>query len=46
MPGHAHKPLVFLAFANDRDSSGSYLRNLPEEARRLRELLAQAQQNG
>ena len=25
-----HKPVIFLAFANDRDDAAGYLRNLPE----------------
>lgn len=37
--------VVFLAFANDRSGNGAgYLRNLPDEARRLRKHLEQAQQ--
>jgi hypothetical protein len=42
------KPVIFLAFANDRcDADASrYLRNLPEEARRLRQALACAEQAG
>jgi hypothetical protein len=39
-------PVLFLAFANNQDDSMGYLRNLPEEARRLRKLLEQAQANG
>ncbi len=27
------KPVIFLAFANDRDDTVGYLRNLPDEAR-------------
>jgi WD40 repeat protein len=38
------KPVLFFAFANDRSSSGSYLRNLPEEARQLQLCLDQAAQ--
>ena len=30
-----NKPAIFLAFANDRDDTIGYLRNLPDEARRL-----------
>ena len=41
-----HKPVIFLAFANDRDDAVSYLRNLPNEARRLREVLESAEQAG
>lgn len=34
MTSAASKPLVLLAFANDRDDRARYLRNLAEEARR------------
>jgi tetratricopeptide (TPR) repeat protein len=40
------KPVIFLAFANDRDDTIGYLRNLPDEARRLREALEPAEQAG
>lgn len=40
------KPVIFLAFANDRDDRVRYLRNLPDEARRIRDILAQAKQAG
>ena len=40
------KPVVFLAFANDRELRARYLRNLPEEARRLRAMLEGAQRAG
>lgn len=33
------KPAIFLAFANDRCDDRRYLRNLPEENRRLRDVL-------
>ena len=46
MPDHSNKPVIFLAFANDRDDSVGYLRNLPEETRRLRDILAPAEQAG
>ena len=39
-------PIIFLAFANDRDDRTRYLRNLAEEARRLREALAPAERAG
>jgi tetratricopeptide (TPR) repeat protein len=39
-------PVIFLAFANDRDDTIGYLRNLPIEARRLREVLEPAEQAG
>lgn len=42
----SHKPVIFLAFANDRDDTVGYLRNLPDEARRLREMLERAEQAG
>jgi len=37
------RPVILLAFANDRDDRARYLRNLPEEARRLRDALKQAE---
>jgi CHAT domain-containing protein len=42
------KPVILLAFANDRDDrvDNRYLRNLPEEARRLEDALGQAQDAG
>ncbi len=42
----AKRPIVFLAFANDRERRARYLRNLPEEARRLRAVLAEAERVG
>jgi len=36
------KPIIFLAFANDRQQSSAYLRNLGREADRLRTSLQQA----
>jgi len=42
----ATKPVIFLAFANDRDDTVGYLRNLPDEARRLRDVLQPAAQAG
>ena len=39
-------PLIFLAFANDRDDNVGYLRNLPDKARRLRDALKPAEQAG
>ena len=39
MPAGSTKPIIFLAFANDRDDRVGYLRNLPEEARRIRNTL-------
>lgn len=38
------KPVIFLAFANDRAHGLGYLRNLPEEARRLQAALTSAEQ--
>lgn len=38
------KPMIFLAFANDRQADGVYLRNLGQEAEQLREVLANAEQ--
>ncbi|MFQ5340102.1 MAG: hypothetical protein ACE5F6_01000, partial [Anaerolineae bacterium] len=40
------KPVVFLAFANAHDDRSRYLRNLPEEARRLQDTLERARQDG
>ncbi len=39
-------PIIFLAFANDRQPNGAYLRNLAEEARRLQDTLRTAEQAG
>ncbi len=41
-----NKPVIFLAFANDRDDTVGYLRNLPDEARRLRDVLETAERAG
>ena len=41
-----NKPVIFLAFANDRDDTVGYLRNLPDEARRLSDVLQPAEQAG
>ncbi|MBL8889273.1 MAG: CHAT domain-containing protein [Planctomycetaceae bacterium] len=46
MTTSANKPVIFLAFANDRDDHVDYLRNLPEETRRLRSVLERAEQAG
>jgi WD40 repeat protein len=40
------KPVVFLAFANDRVRPGAYLRNLPEELRCIRDALTEAVKAG
>ena len=39
-------PILFLAFANDRQADGTYLRNLGQEAEQLREVLASAEKAG
>jgi CHAT domain len=39
-------PVVLFAFANDRVEKARYLRNLPEELRRVREAMAIAEQAG
>src|SRR5688572_26316242 len=36
------RPVLFFAFANDREERGAYLRNLPEEARRVAQVLKSA----
>jgi WD40 repeat protein len=41
MPNRDPRPVIFLAFANDRDDHARYLRNLPEEQRRVRQRLEQ-----
>lgn len=46
MGDSTHKPVIFLAFANDRDDTVGYLRNLPVETRRLRDVLEKAEQAG
>jgi hypothetical protein len=45
MTNGSSKPIIFLAFANDRDDRvrDRYLRNLPEEARRLQQALEAAE---
>jgi len=43
MAVESRRPVILLAFANDRDDRARYLRNLAEEARRLREALKQAE---
>ena len=40
------KPVIFLAFANDQDDRVGYLRNLPEEARQIRDPLQRARADG
>lgn len=40
------KPVIFLAFANDRVRPRAYLRNLPEELRLIREALTEAVNGG
>ena len=46
MAATSAKPVIFLAFANDRDDQARYLRNLPEERRRIRESLGEAEDAG
>lgn len=46
MADKTRKPVIFLAFANDRDDTVHYLRNLPEEARQIREPLQRARRDG
>ena len=40
------RPVVLFAFANDREDPSLYLRNLPEEQRRVREALTAAERSG
>lgn len=40
------KPVIFLAFANDRVEGGAYLRNLPNELDGIRRALQKAKQDG
>ena len=42
MPTQNNKPVIFLAFANVRDDSVPYLRNLSDEQRQIREALDKA----
>src|SRR5262245_27500996 len=42
--GSNPKPIIFLAFANDRSDEIGYLRNLPEEARQVHAVLDAAVQ--
>jgi hypothetical protein len=48
MSSSERRPVLFFAFANDRGagSGAGYLRNLPEEARRLRKALERAERAG
>ena len=43
-----NKPVIFLAFANEQGGEGhqGYLRKLPEEVRRLEEILERAEDRG
>lgn len=43
---YKQKPVIFLAFANDRVSHVKYLRNLPHEQRGIRNTLDKAKQSG
>ena len=45
MPSEAKKPVIFLAFANERNDQVGYLRNLPQEARNIRKALDLARRN-
>jgi len=40
------KPVIFLAFANDRVDNAAYLRNLPKELREIRGALEEAKNEG
>ncbi|MCB0126472.1 MAG: hypothetical protein KDE58_29650, partial [Caldilineaceae bacterium] len=40
------RPIIFLAFANDRSDGIGYLRNLPDEARRIHAALEPARAAG
>src|SRR4051794_731645 len=40
------RPVLFLAFANDRAEGGRYLRNLPRELRKVRAALADGDRAG
>ena len=40
------KPVLLLAFANDREDHVRYLRNLPQETRLLRDAIQPAEQSG
>ena len=40
------KPVIFLAFANERVNSAGYLRNLAKEQREIRKVLEEAKQSG
>jgi len=46
MPIENVKPVILLAFANDRSDGSRYLRNLPEESRRVRAALRTAERDG
>jgi hypothetical protein len=46
MSNEAEKPVILLAFANDRDDRVRYLRHLSDEARRLRQALQSAEDAG
>lgn len=43
---HKQKPVIFLAFANDKEDNARYLRNLPKELDGLRKALTPAVQAG
>ncbi len=46
MPTQTKKPIIFLTFANVRDDSVDYLRNLPDEQRQIRDALEKARVAG
>ena len=46
MNSENRKPVIFQAFANEREDKVRYLRNLPEEARNIRHVLDFAGRNG
>ena len=46
MASRIQKPVIFLAFANDRANHDRYLRNLPEELRRVRSRLESIEEEG
>lgn len=46
MSASNQKPLIFLAFAQDRDDSAKYLRNIPAELRQIRAALESARNAG
>ncbi len=41
-----HKPVIFLAFANEREDNAKYLRNIPAEHNGIRKALQEAEKQG